>query len=156
MNIPSKVFVDIQNYEPMCIKWAINVRVNLSCKDRSQLCGFREKKWSHMMIFNNIDAVLLNRVVICKTFNMPWKILDFWNWGGLVWGSNILANICLYKVNNRNTREKNQNVQSQQERRRSGVYIVNFDHISKIFPVFLVLTLNRWTFDGILAQTMQW
>ena len=30
-----------------------------------------------MMIFNNIDAVLLNRVVICKTFNMPWKILDF-------------------------------------------------------------------------------
>ena len=108
------------------------------------------------MIFSNIDAVLLNRVVICKTFNMPWKILDFWNWGGLVWESNILANICLYKVNNRNTREKNQNVQSQQERRRSGVYIVNFDHISKIFPVFLVLTLNRWTFDGILAQTMQW
>ena len=32
------------------------------------------------------------------------------------------------------------------ERRRSGVFIVNFDHISYIFLVFLLLTLNniRW------------
>ena len=42
------------------------------------------------------------------------------------------ANIDLFKVNNRNTR-KNLN----------GVFIVNFEHISHLFTVFLLLTLNK-------------
>ena len=30
----------------------------------------------------------------------------------------------------------------EQRRRRSGVFIVNFEHISYLVPVFLLLTLN--------------
>ena len=31
----------------------------------------------------------------------------------------------------------------QRQLRRSGVFIVNFEHISQLFPVFLLLTLNK-------------
>ena len=40
------------------------------------------------------------------------------------------ANIYLYKTNNRKTAKK-------------GVFIVNFKHISHLFLVFLLLTLNK-------------
>ena len=39
----------------------------------------------------------------------------------------------MFKVNNRNTRT----------RRRSSVFIVNFEHISHLVLVFLLLTLSR-------------
>ena len=35
--------------------------------------------------------------------------------------------------------------------RRSGVFIVNFEHISHPFLNFILLTLNRQLFAGILA-----
>ena len=38
----------------------------------------------------------------------------------------------MFKVNNKDTRRK----------RRSGVFIVNFEHISHLVLVFLLLTLN--------------
>ena len=38
------------------------------------------------------------------------------------------------KVNNKETERRH--------RRRSGVFIVNFEHISHLFLVFLLLTLN--------------
>ena len=47
-----------------------------------------------------------------------------------------LANIYLFKVNNKNTR-------NEIWRRHSGVFIVNFEYISHIFVVFLSLILNR-------------
>ena len=34
--------------------------------------------------------------------------------------------------------------------RRSGVFIVNFEHISHLFLVFLLLTLNKQMLAGIL------
>ena len=40
----------------------------------------------------------------------------------------------MFKVNNKNTRTTS--------RRRSGVFIVNFEHISHLFLVFLLLTVN--------------
>ena len=43
--------------------------------------------------------------------------------------------VITFKVNNRNTRTRC-------ETRRSGVFIVNFKHISHLVPVFLLLTLN--------------
>ena len=45
---------------------------------------------------------------------------------------NVPASIYLLKVNNRNTRT----------RRRSGVFIDNFEHISHLVLVFLLLKLN--------------
>ena len=46
----------------------------------------------------------------------------------------VPANIYLFKVNNRNTRR---------HLCRSGVFIVNFEHISHLFLVLLLLTLNK-------------
>ena len=57
---------------------------------------------------------------------------------------------CIFKVNNRNTRVKceicSKLTRKTPERRhshRSGVFIVNFEHISHLALVFLLLTLSR-------------
>ena len=44
----------------------------------------------------------------------------------------MAAGIYLLKVNNRNTNDW----------RPSGIFIVNFEHISHLVPVFLLLTAN--------------
>ena len=38
------------------------------------------------------------------------------------------------------------------KRRRSGVFIVKFEHISHLFIVFLMLTLNNLVFGGYLKK----
>ena len=60
------------------------------------------------------------------------------------------AGIYLFKVNNRNTRTRCEicskltiNTPERRQWRRSGVFIVNFEHISHLVLVFLLLTLNR-------------
>ena len=60
------------------------------------------------------------------------------------------ANIYLFKVNNRNTRQGRQicskvtiKTSERRQRRDSGVFIVNFEHIAHLFLVFLLLTLNK-------------
>ena len=57
--------------------------------------------------------------------------------------------ICLLKVNNRNTRTRCEicskltiKTPGRRHWRRSGVFIVNFEHISHLVLVFLLLTLN--------------
>ena len=59
------------------------------------------------------------------------------------------AGIYLFKVNNRNTRIRCEigsklTIKTPERRQwsRSGVYIVNFDHISHLVLVLLLLTLN--------------
>ena len=42
----------------------------------------------------------------------------------------------MFKVNNKT---------EEQQQRRSGAFIVNFEHISYLFLVFLLLTLNSWS-----------
>ena len=56
----------------------------------------------------------------------------------------------LFKVNNRNTRTRCEicskltiNTPERRHWRRSGVFIVNFEHISHLVLVFLLLTLSR-------------
>ena len=56
----------------------------------------------------------------------------------------------MFKVNNRNTRTRCEicsklTIKTPERRqwRRSGVFIVNFEHISHLVLVFLLLTLNR-------------
>ena len=65
------------------------------------------------------------------------------------------AGINLLKVNNRNTRRKCEicsqltiNTPERRHWRRSGVFIVNFEHISHLVPVFLLLTLNMQLLVG--------
>ena len=60
------------------------------------------------------------------------------------------ADIYLFKVNNRNTRTSCEicsklTIKTSERRhwRRSGVFIVNFEHISYLLLVFLLLTLNK-------------
>ena len=60
------------------------------------------------------------------------------------------AGIYLLKVNNRNTRKRCEicskltiKTPNRRQWRRSGVFIVNFKHISYLVLVFLLLTLSR-------------
>ena len=60
------------------------------------------------------------------------------------------AGIYLFKVNNRNTRTRCEicskltiNTPERRQWRRSGVFIDNFEHISHLVLVFLLLTLSR-------------
>ena len=65
------------------------------------------------------------------------------------------AKICLFKVNNRNTRKKSETcfkltIKTEQHHwRRSGVFIVNFEHISHLFLLFLLLTLRKLMLAGM-------
>ena len=56
----------------------------------------------------------------------------------------------MFKVNNRNTRTSCEicskltiKIPEQRQWRRSGIFIVNFEHISQLALVFLLLTLSR-------------
>ena len=56
----------------------------------------------------------------------------------------------MFKVNTRNTRTRSEicskltiKVPERRQWRRSGVFVVNLEHISHLVLVFLVLTLNR-------------
>ena len=60
------------------------------------------------------------------------------------------ANIYLFKVNNRNTRKTCEiyskltiKTSKRRQWRHFGVFIVNFEHISHLFLLFLLLTLNK-------------
>ena len=61
----------------------------------------------------------------------------------------FLDNFCLFRANNRNIRERCEicskliKILERRHWRRSGVFIVNFEHISHLFLVFLLLILNK-------------
>ena len=65
------------------------------------------------------------------------------------WLASIPAGIYLLKVNNRNTRAKFEicskltiKIPERRQWRHSGIFIVNFEHISHHVLVFLLLTFN--------------
>ena len=60
------------------------------------------------------------------------------------------ANIYLFTVNNGNTRKRCEicsnlaiKIAERRQGRHSGIFIVNSEHISHLFLVFLLLTLNK-------------
>ena len=62
----------------------------------------------------------------------------------------------MFIVNNRNTRTRCEicskltiKIPERRHWRRSGVFIVNFEHISYLFLVFQLLTLSRWMQAGL-------
>ena len=61
----------------------------------------------------------------------------------------------VFKVNNRNMRTRCETcskltikIPEQHQWRRSGIFIVNFEHISHLVPQFLLLTLSRYILAG--------
>ena len=63
----------------------------------------------------------------------------------------------MFKVNTRNTRTRCEigskltiKIPERHHWRRSGVFVVNFEHISHLALVFLLLTLSRQTSNGNL------
>ena len=74
-----------------------------------------------------------------------------------VYGDSDPAGICMFKVNKRNTRTRckicsklTTKISERRQWRRSGIFIVNFEHISHLVLVFLLLTLTRLIPDGEL------
>ena len=74
----------------------------------------------------------------------------------------ILANICLFKVNNRNTRKRCKicvklTIKPPEQRhwRPSGVFIVKFEHISDLFLVFLSLLWINFCWKIALYYNMR-
>ena len=66
------------------------------------------------------------------------------------------------KVNNRNTGTRCEiclllTIKTSEGRqwRRCGVFIVNFDHISHLVLVFLLLTLSRWMSAGLILGSLE-
>ena len=64
--------------------------------------------------------------------------------------------ICMLKVNNRNTRTRCEicskltiKIPERRHWRRSDIFIVNFEHISYLVLVFLLLTLNIYLPAGL-------
>ena len=67
----------------------------------------------------------------------------------LIWWRIILAGNYMFKVNNKNPRKRCEMCSKLTKKtpelrlsRRSGVFIANFEHISHLVLVFLLLTLN--------------
>ena len=67
--------------------------------------------------------------------------------------------IYLLKVNNRNTRARSEicsglaiKIPERRQWRRSGIFIVNFEHISHLVLVFLLLALNM-QFDQLISTS---
>ena len=61
-----------------------------------------------------------------------------------------LAGNCMFKFNNRNTRTRCEispkltiKIPERRHWRRTGIFIVNFEHISRLVLVFILLTLSR-------------
>ena len=72
-------------------------------------------------------SLFFNKVSSRRTFVWGFSVLSSWK--------SFPDNIYLSKVNNRNTRNS--------QRRRSGIFIVNFEYISHLFLVLLLLNLNK-------------
>ena len=101
---------------------------------------------------NRASRLHKNQTIEWVSFNMTERILIFLDaFYFLIAAKNIFpANIYLFKVNNRNTGKRYEiylklTIKTTERRhwRRSGVVIVDFEHIWHFFPMFLLLTLKK-------------
>ena len=70
------------------------------------------------------------------------------------WSTHSLVGTYLFQVNNRNTRKRSEicsklTVTTPEWRQQSGVFSDNFEHISHLFLVFLLLTFSIYLFAGM-------
>ena len=110
-----------------------------------------KQSFSHLNLYKS--QMLWRR--LC-TANVVWK----------TWGSSLFRhlprNIYLFKAINRNSRKRCEicsewilKTSERRESRRSGVFIVSFEHISYLFLVFLLLILSRQTFTVIESRNIR-
>ena len=104
------------------------------------VCPSQGQLWAHLwdqlysrVVYHSVNNILTQRLqeTSLKKLNNP-------------------ANICLFKVNNRNTRKRFEicsklTIKTPEQRQwcRSGIFIINFAHISYLFLMFLLLNLNK-------------
>ena len=108
-------------------------------------------KWKHKLNHKNYLSFTGSSRLLLKyrlrTFMSTFSI------AALSSGFLFPAGIYLLKVNNRNTRTRCEicSKLTIKTRRRSGVFIVNFEHFSHLVLVFLLLTLNMWLPTGLFV-----
>ena len=61
------------------------------------------------------------------------------------------ANIYLFKVNNRHIRKSYKTCSNLMSMTSSRIFIANFEHISHLFPVFLLLILNKYIISWVTS-----
>ena len=103
-------------------------------------------EWNHF--FGGTPTLMLLFVIFFHQPFPPFQVTYFWN-------GHCPANIYLFKVNNKNTRKRceicSKLTIKTPERRHwggSGVFTVNFEHISHLFLEYLLLTLNKQVLTG--------
>ena len=96
--------------------------------------------------YNSPDLTLIFLLFLKKFFLSR----GFLKYTSNTWFEHFSANIYLFKANNRNTKKRCEicskliiKTPERRQRCRSGVFIVKFEHISHIFLVFLLFTLNK-------------
>ena len=103
--------------------------------------------WQYWRPLPDSFMLFLSQHIIFWYYNM--KKSKTSNHKKCMWNGKYPAGIYLFKVNNRNTRTRcgmcsKLTIKTSERRhwRRSGVFIVNFEHISHLVLVFLLLILN--------------
>ena len=109
-----------------------------------QLLWF-QGKMSHNSVDTNLESISIKYYKYLQHFKATF--------------TNNLANIYLFKVNNRNTRKRCEicskltiKISERYHWHESGVFTVNFRYISHLFLLFLLLTLNMHLFAWMLQN----
>ena len=136
----------------------LHKKLKFSIKDFFSKCDQIRSKliWSHLLKKSSTEnfifcAVWMTELALTCNLKLQWFQPIKLNNSGVTSGSlNYPAYIYLLKFNNRNTRETCEicsklTIKSPERChwRRFGVFIVNFENISHLFLMFLLLTLSR-------------
>ena len=142
-------------YPPMVSKSQIvNVVVlpPYRTKERAnQICRANGFYMIATLAFNEfIDVVIHNFKGMLTQFSPMFHFCTPWKLQKTFGGQGFSANIYLFKDNKRSTRymckmcsKLTIKTLKQRHWRRFGVFIFNFEHMSHLFPVFLLVTLNK-------------
>ena len=132
-------------FQPSCPKWQyckLGTNIFFPFLLTSSTSWFYRKAYSERLLrWFFIFYMSYNYVELCNSHYFS-KLIP------CSWDESYPPGIYLLKVSNRNTRTRcevcSELTTKTPERRhcRSGVFIVNFEHISHLVPVFLLLTLN--------------
>ena len=118
---------------------------------------------SHVGCFGLITQTYQDLSKTCLVFDNVWEMTISWYTWGICfgcWKNDFPANSYLFKVNNRSTRKRcykcsDLTLKAPERRgwRRSGVFIVNFEHTLHLFLMFLLLILKSNCLLGSFYMT---
>ena len=138
----------MQNHLFVCLCILDGVETNIRRQKRSFHKNFFI---SHTLNYFN-KRCGINTKHFLTEWRFIWKFITAWfSWWntGIQFGSNVPAGNYMFKVNNRNTTARCDicskltiNIPERRQWRHSGIFIVNFEHISHLVLVFLLLTLS--------------